>query len=219
MARLTSIEVTVAGEALVLRGDRSLFWPRARALVVADVHVGKTESLRGDGVAVPDGAMFDDLVRLAAAIEDTGAERVIVIGDLVHDARGLTPVVREFVTRWRRTVPGRLDLVLGNHDRRVRALPSEWDISVHDPCLTIGPLAFCHDEAVEGTYTLVGHVHPAVHVSGGGDGVKVPCFHVGESVMTLPAFSTLTAGVAVHLEPGERAVAVVQGYVVPVGKR
>ena len=40
MARLTSIEVNVAGETLVLRGDRSLYWPRERALVVADVHVG-----------------------------------------------------------------------------------------------------------------------------------------------------------------------------------
>ena len=218
MARLTSIEVNVAGETLVLRGDRSLYWPRERALVVADVHVGKTESLRGDGVAVPDGTMFDDLVRLSSAIEETAAERVIVIGDLVHDARGLTPVVREFVARWRRTVPCRLDLVLGNHDRRVRQLPLDWEMVVHDPCLTLAPFAFCHEEAVAGAYTFVGHVHPAINLSGGGDGVRVPCFHVGASVMVLPAFSTLTAGVAVHLEPGERAIAVVQGYVVPVGK-
>lgn len=218
MARLTSIDVTVAGETLVLRGDRSLYWPRERALVVADVHVGKTESLRSDGVAVPDGAMFDDLVRLAAAIEGTGAERIIVIGDLVHDARGLTPLVREFVTRWRHTVPCRLDLVLGNHDRRVRRLPSEWDMVVHDPCLTLEPLAFCHDTHVPGTYTLIGHVHPRIHLFGGGDGVRVPCFHIGHSVMTLPAFSTLTAGVSIYPGEGERAVAVAQGYVVPIGK-
>lgn len=202
----------------MLRGDRTLYWPRQRLLAVADVHVGKTESLRNDGVAVPDGAMFDDLVRLSAAIEDTGAERLVVIGDLVHDARGLTPMVREFIARWRRTCPCRLDLVLGNHDRRVPEMPLEWKLQVSDPCLSIGPLAFCHDEPLAGTYTLVGHIHPRIHISGAGDGVNVPCFHICARSMTLPAFSTLTAGMTVYLEPGQRAVALVQGYVVLVGK-
>ncbi|MCC6317579.1 MAG: ligase-associated DNA damage response endonuclease PdeM [Gemmatimonadaceae bacterium] len=216
MARLTAYDLEVAGEHLSVRGDRSVFWPRVRTLVVADLHVGKTESLRGDGVAVPDGSMFDDLVRLSAAIEDTGANRVIVIGDFVHDARGLTPVVRAFVARWRRTVPCRLDLVIGNHDRRVPTLPDEWEIVCHDPALVESPLAFSHDDPVRGRYTLLGHVHPSIRLSGGGDGVRVPCFHVGERAMTLPAFSTLTAGAPVAPARGELAVAVVQGFVIPI---
>ena len=217
MARLTAVETELAGEAVVLRGDRSLFWPRASALVVADVHVGKTESLRGDGVAVPDGPMFDDLVRLSAAIEDSGARRLIVIGDLVHDARGLTPMVREFVARWRRAVPCQLDLVMGNHDRRVDALPDEWDMQLHDPALVIPPFAFSHDAPVPGGYAVLGHVHPAIRLSGAGDGVRVPCFHIGKAAATLPAFSSLTSGATVRLAPGERAVAIVEGYTVPVG--
>ncbi|MGQ0649324.1 MAG: ligase-associated DNA damage response endonuclease PdeM [Gemmatimonadaceae bacterium] len=214
MARLTSLPIRLAGERVVLRGDRTLLWPRVRTLIVADVHAGKTESLRREGVALPDGPLFDDLVRLAAAIEDTGAERLIVVGDLVHDAQGLTPGVREFVTRWRRTVPCRLDLVIGNHDRKVSALPDEWDLARHDPSLVVSPFAFCHDMPVAGRYSLVGHIHPAVRLSGARDSARVPCFHIGTQAMVLPAFSSLTSGATVRVEDGEEVVAVVQGYVI-----
>jgi DNA ligase-associated metallophosphoesterase len=208
--------VTLRGEPVDLRGDRTVYWPRERALVVADVHVGRTESLRGDGVSLPDGAMFDDVVRLSAAIEDSGAERLIVIGDFIHDAQGLTPVVREFVAKWRRTVPCTFDLVIGNHDRRVNELPAEWHVTRHDPFLGIPPLAFSHDDRIVAHHTLVGHVHPAVRLSGKGDGVKVPCFVLAADAVVLPAFSSLAGGAVVSVAPGDRVVAVVDGYVVEV---
>ena len=142
MGGLSACELDVAGERVALRGDGTLFWPRHGLLAVDDVHLGKTESYRAHGVALPDGVMHDDLVRLAAAVEDTGARRLVVIGDLIHDAAGVTGVVRESLLRWRQTIPCVLDLVLGNHDRRLKVLPEEWQLAIHDPCLRIAPFVF-----------------------------------------------------------------------------
>lgn len=213
MERLTEMRLTGGGEEFVVRGDRTVYWPRERLLAAADVHVGKAESLRRDGVAVPDGAMYDDLLRLTRAVDETGAQRLVVIGDLVHDQSGLTPSVVEFVGRWRRQVGVKVELVVGNHDRRA-VLPSEWDLEIHDPVLRVGTVAFAHEAPVRGVFTLVGHVHPAVRISGVGDGVRLPCFHLTKDGMILPAFTSLASGATVSPNGNDTIVALVDAFLV-----
>ena len=149
---LTAIEMEAGGERLVLRGDRSLYWPREQVLVVADLHLGKTESLRADGVALPDGAMAHDLARLALALEETGAQRLLILGDLVHDAAALSLGVRRAVAEWRSRISASVHLVLGNHDLRVDTMPNEWRLQVAGSSLDIPPFHFVHE-----------HVHPQPH--------------------------------------------------------
>ncbi|MDP1859152.1 MAG: metallophosphoesterase [Gemmatimonadaceae bacterium] len=149
MDGLTAIEMEVGGERLVLRGDRSLYWPREQVLVIADLHLGKTESLRSDGVALPDGAMAHDLARLALALEETGAQRLLILGDLVHDAAALSLGVRRAVAEWRSRISASVHLVLGNHDQRVDTMPNEWRLQVAGSSLAIPPFHFVHE-----------HVHP-----------------------------------------------------------
>ena len=211
MAGLTACELDVAGERLELRGDGTLYWARQGLLAVADVHLGKTESYRAHGVALPDGVMHDDLVRLAAAVEDTGARRLVVIGDLIHDAAGVTGVVRESLLRWRQTIPCALDLVLGNHDRRLKVMPEEWQLTIHDPCLRIEPFVFAHERPVDDTFTWLGHLHPVALLRQGYDCVKVPCFHLSDGAGILPAFTSFSTGALIDPIPGDRIVAVAQG--------
>jgi metallophosphoesterase superfamily enzyme len=46
--------------------------------------------------------------------------------------------------------------------------------------------------------------------------VKVPCFVLAADAVVLPAFSSLAGGAVVSVAPGDRVVAVVDGYVVEV---
>ncbi len=213
MARLRSVVVALAGERVELRGDASLYWPRERMLVVADLHLGKTESLRRDGAALPDGVMDHDLARLAAAVRETGAQRVVVIGDLIHDAAGLTSLVRTRFASWRRQLTCSVELVPGNHDQRVASMPEEWGLVVHGECLEMPPFTLRHEPAAVGGHLLCGHLHPAIRLSGGLDGARVPCFHLGAAATVLPAFTPLTGGAPVQAAPGDRVVPVVDGWV------
>ena len=239
---LTAIEMEAGGERLVLRGDRSLYWPREQVLVVADLHLGKTESLRADGVALPDGAMAHDLARLALALEETGAQRLLILGDLVHDAAALSLGVRRAVAEWRSRISASVHLVLGNHDLRVDTMPNEWRLQVAGSSLDIPPFHFVHEHVhpqpqpqshpqlhplphphlhphphvneAGGEFTWSGHLHPVLSLRSATDAVRVPCFLLRSHAGVLPAFSTLTGGAAVRLAATDRAVAVVDGMVI-----
>jgi uncharacterized protein len=196
-----------AGERFVLRADRSLYWPAQRALLVADVHLGKATSFRRLGVPVPTGPSLATLARLSLALQETQAERLLVLGDLVHAARSLTPRLREQVAAWRGAhAQLLLDLVLGNHDRAAGELPQEWRIACVEEPLRMGAVQLRHappdDEAHEPT--LAGHVHPAAFVAGGFERLRLPCFHFGTTLALLPAFGEFTGAHVMPSTPPSR---------------
>src|SRR6185436_13839134 len=71
---------SVAGEQLRLLGERAVFWERVRTLFVADPHFGKAAAFRAAGVLVPRGTTGETLSRLDAALDRTGAERIVFLG-------------------------------------------------------------------------------------------------------------------------------------------
>lgn len=209
--------MVVAGEEIVLLPGRALHWPAAETLLVADVHLGKVETFRRQGLPVPGAHLEHDLARLGALLEETRARRLVVLGDLVHGRIGLTPGLVEAVTAWRRARPVAAVLVRGNHDRHVPSLPEGWGVEEVEGPLRDGPFAFVHEPVeVAGAYAWGGHLHPAVSLGGRGDRLRLPCFRVGARLGVLPAFGTFTGGASVRPAPGERLFAVVGERVVPV---
>ncbi|NDD77397.1 MAG: DEAD/DEAH box helicase, partial [Betaproteobacteria bacterium] len=103
--------------------------PAQAQLMVADVHLGKAASFRAQGVPVPEQVTQESLDRLSALIEASQASALIVLGDLVHDSRGLSLLLPLWLS-WRQQHPQiEVKLVLGNHDLKspsaalARALP------------------------------------------------------------------------------------------------
>jgi DNA ligase-associated metallophosphoesterase len=200
-------EVEVCGERLVLRADRSLVWPARRAVVIADPHFGKAAAFRAAGVPVPGGS-DESLARLAAALDQTGAERLIVLGDFWHARPGRTDRVTDELAAWRADRPGlRIDLVRGNHDRAGLPPPGwgDWADALADP-----PFAFAHHpEPGDAGYVLAGHLHPGVVLEGRGrQQLKLPAFWLGPRVGVLPAFGDFTGLAVIRPRPGDRVFGV-----------
>ena len=63
------IETNVQGETLWLLPQRAVYWPRAGALIVADVHFGKAATFRAGGIPVPGGTTAEMLRRLSVALD------------------------------------------------------------------------------------------------------------------------------------------------------
>jgi len=210
-----AVSIEIAGEQVHLLPHRAALW--GRTLLVADLHLGKTESMRVLGVALPDGVLDESLRRLAEAAAATGAQRILVLGDLLHAPSGLTPGMVEKVGTWRRCLGLDLTIVPGNHDRRLESLASVWGLSITPARLDEGPFTFTHDPApCAGRYVWGGHLHPAVKIPGGRFPVKLPCFHIGRGVGVLPAFSAFTAGGTLRRRDGDRVFAVAGGEVLEV---
>ncbi|MFN3302291.1 MAG: ligase-associated DNA damage response endonuclease PdeM [Roseateles sp.] len=186
-----SLRLDVMGETLWLLPEGAVWWPAARTLFAADLHLGKGTAFRAQGLAVPAGSSARTMARLQALFATHGAERLVVLGDFWHGPEGLTPALLDDVSAFGRRVP--TVLVLGNHDRRIH--PPGLPLRAVDGLLTLRPLTAAHEPPPPGTpgFTLAGHLHPAVMLgSRAGDRLRRPCFVHWPHALVLPAFGGLT---------------------------
>lgn len=206
----------VAGEPVVLCPERALYWPARQTLAVADLHWGKSATFRQYGLPLPAGVLAADLERLSAAIAATGAERVLVLGDLIHGAIGLTDPVLQTVGDWLAACPAEVVLVRGNHD--VSGIPPAWNIAEHG-VLREGPFVFQHEPGLDPDgFVWCGHIHPVARI-GGRRGVRVPCFQIDPGCGVLPAFSVFTGGGRYPVDAATRRFGVADDAVWPVAPR
>jgi DNA ligase-associated metallophosphoesterase len=210
--------ILAGSEPVRLLPERAVWWPGARTLIAADLHLGKEHAFGALGIAIPGGVLEETLARLSRCVERWGAERVIVVGDLLHARLGTTRRVIDRVAAWRETLAADLWLVPGNHDRAHDLVAEAWRLRVRPDDLRDGPFRFVHvpDEGVSGCFSWTGHLHPAVRLEGRGDSLRLPCFHVGARLGILPAFSLFTGGRCTEIAPGESAWAIAGDRVLPV---
>lgn len=210
----------VAGVTLALHPERAIWWEAERTVIVADVHLGKAASFRKAGVPIPRGTTDADLTRLTKLVAELAPSRLIVLGDLVHDRRGLTTGLRRLVAGWRdRHSELEWLVVAGNHDRRAGELPPEWRVDNVGDRLMLGPFILQHDPepATEG-YVLAGHIHPSValHDDAARTRLRMPCFWFGAEFGVLPAFGRFTGTYTVKPRVGDGVFAVGDGQIAQI---
>ncbi len=212
-----SLWVCVASQWLQLLPSKAVFWPAGKTLFVADTHWGKAASLRRSGVFVPPGGTTDDLARLSRSLEATEAQRLVVLGDLLHARSGRQQTLLQQVMDWRaRHASLQMVTIRGNHDRGAGDPPSCWQMEIVDEPLLEPPFVLRHiPTPTPDGYVLAGHIHPLVRLDGlGADRLRLPCFHFTDHVGTLPAFSSLTAGAEIRPAAGDQIYLIVDEEVV-----
>src|SRR5215207_6184828 len=123
------LNIELEGERLALLPERAVWWEGRQTLLAADLHWGKAAAFRAAAIPVPEATTGSDLERLTRAIEQTGARRLVLLGDLIHARSGRTRRMLEAVEVWREQHPGlELLLVRGNHDRSSGDPPQNWRI-------------------------------------------------------------------------------------------
>jgi len=215
-----SVETTCRGERLALHARRAVHWIARRTLFVADVHLGKEAVFGRLGVPIPHGPSEGDLDRLAGLVSSTGAERLCILGDFMHDA----PLAGE---RWLGALTAFLDdhatlaveVVAGNHDRVAGRPLVDPRIRWIEGSVVDGPFVLRHEPGEDPRgYVLAGHVHPAFRIGGGrrGESLRAPAYWFREHCAVLPAFGAFTGGETIRAAPGERVFVVGPDCVVPV---
>jgi uncharacterized protein len=209
----------VAGEPILLLPHRAAYWPATRTLLIADLHLDKCEIMRSVGLPIPRALLEEQITRLDAAIQATNAQRVLVVGDLLHAPAGLTgPMVERFAA-WRAAAPIEVAIVPGNHDRALARIADAWRLTILSAEHTEGPFTFVHDPAHRprnAAYAWAGHIHPTITLRTAADAMKLPCFHLTPRMAVLPAFSAFTAGAPAKVARTDRVFAIANATVVQV---
>ncbi|ANU07317.1 ligase-associated DNA damage response endonuclease PdeM [Paraurantiacibacter namhicola] len=193
-----SFTLPFCGEEFVLTRSNAVYWPRERALLVADLHLEKASFFARHGQFVPPYDSRETLERVANAIRETGARRVYTLGDNFHDSSGSTrlePHAAGMLAALTRAVDW--VWITGNHDPHMEAanggeLAEEVEVN--------GMILRHRAQKGETRPELSGHYHPRVQLTIHRRHIRRPCAVVshGENQtcgrMILPAFGALTGG-------------------------
>ncbi len=211
--------ISLASTDVELRPDRTLFLRASRTLIVADVHWGKAAAFRAQGVPVPHGTTRTGLDRLDAAITSSGAEHLLILGDLLHARIGMQRGTIDALEQWRDSRRDlQITLVRGNHDYHAGDPPASLDIMCVDAPLHVGPFALHHHPCDDASgYVLAGHVHPVVQLRGRArQKLTLPCFAFGARGGLLPAFGEFTGGGVIDQRDYDRLFVIADDAVVPI---
>lgn len=217
-----TIDITWNGIDLLLDADRAIVLREARALLVADVHLGKAATFRAHACPVPEAVTDADLDRLSALVERHDPACIYVLGDLFHAPQSLGAGALQPFRTWRAGHDLPLTLVRGNHDRRAGDAPADLSIRTVNGPTGLSGLDLVHEPpASPARPTLAGHVHPGVSLRARfpRGGLRAPCFHFSAAVGVLPAFSRFTGAESVRARSGDRIFAVGEGAVIEVSPR
>lgn len=213
-------EFTVNEESLCLSADRSIFWEKEKALIISDLHFGKTGHFRKSGIAVPQSVFKEDIQRLIHQMQYFKPTSLIVVGDMCHSTANKE---LELFSKWRHDFSSiAIHLVKGNHDILKKDWYAHTGITVHDTNLSIGTFCFQHEagecSSDNAEYIFSGHIHPGITIYGmGKQALRFPCFYFSEKYCILPAFSRFTGTVNIEHGDNDTTFAIVNQSLIKIG--
>jgi len=210
------LEIELLNQHLLLLPQKAIYWQQEKALIVADVHLGKVGHFRKAGIAVPRDMEQGDLGALSDLIHDHQPEKIIFLGDLFHSDMNND---WDWFALWRRHFPKlKIILIKGNHDIINDKHYLELDVELHQE-LVVGPFQMQHhplneDEQADG-HVFCGHIHPGVSLSGKArQHITLPCFAFGNRQVILPSFGKFTGKVVLRHQHHDRIFGVLNDSVI-----
>jgi DNA ligase-associated metallophosphoesterase len=200
---------------------RCIFWEEEQALILSDLHLGKTGHFRKHGIAVPQAVFIEDLQRLVEQLIHFRAKKIIAVGDLFHSRENKE---MDLFLKWRKDLPDlEFILVRGNHD----ILHKDWytgaGIQVEEGMYSIRDFSFLHDpeevpeETLNDNFIFSGHLHPGVNIQGlAKQNLSFPCYYFAGNMAILPAFSKFSGLAMVKKKKNETVYAIVNHTLVKI---
>ena len=221
MTICAGLDFRLLGQDLILLPQKAIYWKQEKALIAADVHLGKVGHFRKAGIAVPRDMEQTDLGELSDLIFEYKPQKLIFLGDLFHSDLNAD---WEWLRLWRQQHKTlEIILIRGNHDIIHDKHYLELNVSLHDE-LRVGPFLMLHHplseialQAME-AYVFCGHIHPGVNLSGKArQSITIPCFAFGEKQAVLPSFGRFTGRVAIRHQKVDRIFGVLKDKVIAIG--
>lgn len=196
---------TFLGQKLHLLPEKAIWWEEQNALIIADLHIGKSAHFRKNGIPIPNQAHNSDIQVLKQLMNRFTPQKVFFLGDLFHSRENAD--VLSFGQFTALFPEAEFHLILGNHDILSRQTYSAMGLIVHEAVFSFPPFVFAHDKDQTSNldgYLLSGHVHPMVVLEGKGrQSMRMSCFYFGEKFGILPAFGSFKGGAEIGIKKGE----------------
>lgn len=217
----SSVPFHLHAETLWLCAERCIYWEEEQALILSDLHFGKTGHFRKSGIAVPQNVFKEDLQRLFAQIQFYKPGKLFIVGDLFHSYANKE---MDLFLKWRNDISAiEILLIKGNHDILAKKFYENAGIKTTDDLLSVKNFCFTHDighhcnNGSKNNYTFSGHIHPGIHIHGlARQSLQFACFYFGETYAVLPAFSRFTGFSKIKIKENDKVFAIVNNNIISV---
>ncbi|MFK7757734.1 MAG: ligase-associated DNA damage response endonuclease PdeM [Flavobacteriales bacterium] len=210
------MKAKIKNNEFVLGGEKEMYWPDKKTLIISDLHLGKTKHFTQNGIPMPKLVNQNNYWRLTEVLDKYEVKRVVFLGDLFHSVyNNEWETFKDFMANYPAL---KWILVLGNHDI---LHPEHYKEAALEVVLSLKEegLNFTHEPepSSEEYYNICGHIHPAVRLQGGGTQyLRVPCFYFGEEGGVIPAFGEFTGMHVIKPRLGDQVFAVAEKEVILV---
>ena len=192
----------------------AVYWQEQKALLLADVHLGKVSHFRKNGYAIPAQIQFSFYQKMEQLLTAHNVEKIFFLGDLFHSDRNAE--WDRFVA-WNQSLSQQTILVKGNHDILPMKVLEQSGLFVVTEWMEKNILLTHHPTDRSGLFNFSGHIHPGVRLQGAGrQRLKVPCFFHQPNQMILPAFGDFTGLHLLQPKAGDRVYALTGEAVVEI---
>lgn len=213
--RNCDLSITLKNQQLILLPEKAVYWVEQAALIITDIHLGKSGHFRKNGIAVPQSVNNKNLRVLDTLIQLFKPSQIICLGDLFHSHKN-----SEWATfsTWRNQNSNvEMHLAIGNHDEYSMHEFNDLLLNFSDQMIA-DPFLFTHYPVVDNElplYPISGHIHPSVKFKGKGrQTVHAPCFYFGDNYGLLPAFGQFTGMHNISPKPDELVAIIIENEVV-----
>ncbi len=190
------------------------FWEEQKALLVADVHLGKISHFRKYGSAVPQSAIQTNFDRLDEAVTEFQPQKIIFLGDLFHSALNAEWNLFE---SWLQKQQAEIILIAGNHDIISPIHYEELGVKIYQELQIENFRLTHHPEEKETDFNICGHIHPGYRLVGlAKQHLKLKCFFRSKNQLILPAFGEFTGAFLMKPEEKDQVFVCAQSEVIRV---
>lgn len=210
-------EIDVLGMRLQLLAEKAVYLESNQALLVADIHLGKSETFQSLGVPIPNRVNQTTLDRLEQLCLKVKPQKLFVLGDLFHSKYALVDEVLEGWLRFQAAVDAEILLIVGNHDRHLMQTLKNTSIQCSTHAIEVDNLRLSHEPCPQrGFLNICGHIHPCVHLKEKLDQLRLPCFYLDrtQNLLVLPSFGEFTGAYEVPLKRNSAAYVIADDCVV-----
>ena len=189
---LVEKEIKIRDERFILTNQRAMYWPNESAIILSDLHLGKTAHFRKNCIALPSDLIEKDLERLTQIIQNYSAEKLIIVGDFLHAGKNSEfELFKNFKNQFEDL---KIILIKGNHDRISEKNFLDLGITEIHSTYSRNNLLFSHENVRDDSnFVISGHLHPGVRLKLTTKKYqKLPCYIVTDHQLILPAFSSFT---------------------------
>lgn len=186
------LEIFWGEQTLIFHSYRAIYFPEKDALLISDLHLGKSGHFRKYGIPIPQAVAQNDLDRLNHILQQYSPKKLIIAGDFFHAEKNIEI---ELFKQWFKAQDDfELILIKGNHDKLSHKIYSSIGFTSVLDMLKLGKITISHDILPENEgYQITGHIHPGVILKNKlKQNMRIPVFAHHEKHIILPAFSKFT---------------------------